>query len=233
MTRASNADGIDHMSDNVEGGCLEKSHWSAMYVGVADLVMIDDNDAETQHHVAFKNLIEKHSSCINHVELPRESTVMEESETTATTIDGRETKDNDENNIITTSENESIHTINKLMLERDELRSKIISFKAEVTSNQKRRRMSRMDHEVLHAALTQEIFSLTSSLKDMKEQLSIEKMKYKEAMNQKVEEEVQKKLNGLLQENQKKDDEILEMQSIIDQYEFDANQAKQNTCGCF
>ena len=142
----------------------DASHWSAMYIGVSSLLLgkIPDNDEEELDEDNSKTNSNKSSSSLASTpSFPASQhpspnlDINHEAEFAAAVVDG----------------NGSNINVSELLEDRENLRTQILQYQASTTKTKRQRRMSALDHEVLHSALTMEIVSLTAALQKKTKEL--------------------------------------------------------------
>ena len=166
--------------EDVTGQGDATGHWSAMYIGVSDFLLGGGNlnqGGNSAPHLTTDNVPDNNKD-INNLNLNLKATNSDS--------DGSGNSNEDGNGDATRSAlNEQKQHIAQLLAEQADLRQQVLSFAAPQLQEQqkeppneeedavqkealkkerKARRMSTLDHEVLHAALTSEISSLRKKL---------------------------------------------------------------------
>ena len=131
------------------------SHWTSMYIGVSTLLLgksettnHPDNDDTTETSDDFQDdFFENDADSLDDSRNPNYLLVNVD--------DGVEEK----------GERKKKTDVKALLKEREQLREQVLTYHNTTKRTTQQRRMSRLDHEVLHSALTMEITMLQNNLK--------------------------------------------------------------------
>ena len=144
---------------------VQTQPWHSMYIGVSSILLgSDEHQVETETkdiNVANEhNTINKNEDETNQSD-STSSTNNATSPSIPSTATTNPSPPSDPNH---NTQDKDVH----LQLENKDLRSQVLQYQNNQTKTTKQRRMSTLDHEVLHSALTCEIQSLTKQLEQEK-----------------------------------------------------------------